>query len=297
MLAQECSSATRRCSKCGEVKPISGFHRRVDRRPGRRPGFQSVCKPCSLSAAHAWNREHREKRNAAKRAREKRQRLAAATTKASGAHLDVMRRALAEHPPELVTETESLAYFRGFIAGAKRSGEEGLRFERLKDLCHRIAAEGKYVKHYEERLSAAYEALLSFIRKRRSFADVEQERKIAARAIRFGIIDWLRLEEGTRNRTGMVRRTGVMLSDVEIADMKADALHPAVNDGTPAEIESIIEMSPRLSERERRVLRALALGKNLREVGEELGLTESRACQIVKEIREGHPELERMLAG
>lgn len=38
---------TKRCSKCGEVKPISEFNRAVNRKPG---SLQSWCKPCKAAA-------------------------------------------------------------------------------------------------------------------------------------------------------------------------------------------------------------------------------------------------------
>jgi hypothetical protein len=46
--------ATKRCSMCGEVKPLTEFHR--NRR--RRDGLQNACKPCNIARNQRWYREH-----------------------------------------------------------------------------------------------------------------------------------------------------------------------------------------------------------------------------------------------
>lgn len=214
---------------------------------------------------------------------------------ADPAQADVLRRVLVEEPPKLDSEEATLAYFRGFVAGAKRSSEEGQRFERLKDLCHRIAAD--HGRHYEERVSAAYEALLSFLRRShwRTYESVEAERKEAAAAIRSGIIDRLR-QTGERTRGGAIRYPRTTLTDLEKPDTHSDVLHPVSVDSRD-ELEDILKAVPEMSEREREAVRWLARGFNLKEIGTGLGVTESAVCRMVQRIGEKHPELEQLLAG
>lgn len=50
----------KRCSRCGETKPVDGFHRNRS----QRDGLGSWCKECH----RAYNEAHREKRNACHRA-------------------------------------------------------------------------------------------------------------------------------------------------------------------------------------------------------------------------------------
>lgn len=50
--------AYKRCSTCGERKPLDEFHRHK----GTRDGRNSVCKPCAIKRATAWNRDHPSRR-------------------------------------------------------------------------------------------------------------------------------------------------------------------------------------------------------------------------------------------
>jgi hypothetical protein len=60
---QEDEMETKRCSKCGEEKPISEFHFKIK----AKNIYQSKCKPCS----YEWNREYNKRPEAIKRHRER----------------------------------------------------------------------------------------------------------------------------------------------------------------------------------------------------------------------------------
>ena len=47
---------TKRCTKCGKIKPLAEFHVRSDRKSGRR----SACKTCSNAKSIAYHQENRE---------------------------------------------------------------------------------------------------------------------------------------------------------------------------------------------------------------------------------------------
>lgn len=51
---------TKPCSRCGQTKPLSDFHRCRARRDGR----QRYCKPCNVDASRRWIREHRDEQAA-----------------------------------------------------------------------------------------------------------------------------------------------------------------------------------------------------------------------------------------
>jgi RNA polymerase sigma factor (sigma-70 family) len=208
--------------------------------------------------------------------------------------LDAMRKSLVQHPPELQTEQESLAYFRGFMAGAKRTQDESERFERLKDLCHRIASERKF-KLYEDGISVAYEGLLAFLRRRRAFESPAGERQAAAEAIRRAILDGLRAE-GPRTRAGATRYTTDTVSQHADSDGSTSYLDPASQDSAGDDFDFLHDLGAlELPPRSQRILELLGAGYKLREVGEAVGLTQSRVCQIVKDLARTHPELEKFL--
>ena len=209
---------------------------------------------------------------------------------------DILRRALVEHPPGLKSEKESVAYFRGFVAGAQRTERESERFLRLKDLCHRIAADYGQ-KFYEDNVSAAYEGLLNFLRKRRRYTSLTEERKIAAVAIRHAIVDMTRVE-GDFGRTGSRKNAGLVVSQLVDHEGRATYSAPASQDRSGEAIDWKDGLdSLRLPPRSQRILELLGTGYKLREVGEELGLTEGRVCQIAKGIGRDFPQLKKLLLG
>lgn len=213
--------------------------------------------------------------------------------------LDAVRRAMVEAPPVLETEEQRVAYFIGYVAGAKRTGYESERFEKLKDLCHRIAAEmskwGKagHFQSYEDNLGVAYEGLLAFIRKRKKYENDEHERRTAAMAIRSAIMDYARVEGPIkRDASGTPRYERALIpvdADGEIVSPPASPEEPWRDEGLKDSLDQI-DLDPR----SRAILEGLAAGVTYRELGDRFGITESRACGIMAEIRERHGE--RLLA-
>lgn len=61
-------STTKRCSKCGEDKPLDDFSRCKSGLYGR----YSICKPCKSAKSTAWVKQNREKRNETRSARRER---------------------------------------------------------------------------------------------------------------------------------------------------------------------------------------------------------------------------------
>ena len=207
-------------------------------------------------------------------------------------NVDILRRVLVEVPPELGTENERLAYFRGFMAGTKRNAEETARFERLKDLPHRIASERASLRGigYEEAISAAYEGLLVFLRSKevRTYENLEHERACAAKKIRWCIQDYKKVE-GPLKYSGFQRWIGgADPTDSEGVSFLSE-LATAKPDEDGADLWAAVE--DRLREREDggerllEILRAKLDGLPLKEIGKRWGLTESRVCQILKEER------------
>jgi hypothetical protein len=49
----------KRCSMCGEWKPLEDFHRNRSHRDGR----QNMCRPCNIARNQRWSREHPEVRS------------------------------------------------------------------------------------------------------------------------------------------------------------------------------------------------------------------------------------------
>lgn len=54
---QKKQTKTKRCSKCGEEKTVSEFHKGK----GGKYGVRSVCKECTLKTVLAWQRKNKEK--------------------------------------------------------------------------------------------------------------------------------------------------------------------------------------------------------------------------------------------
>jgi hypothetical protein len=278
------------CSNCKVEKPRAEFHKR---RSYTKWILKSECKACTRILTRAWC--HKNPERTKDRAREYHRRMASnakLAAKLTPEQLDVARRMLIDHPQDLANEEERAAYARGFMAGAKRTHEEGEHFERLKDLCHRVASEGKVWGHaYEDRLSAAYEGLLAFIRgsHRRDFNDVEHERKVAAKAIRYSLMDHARAN-GPRTRGGAQRyQPAVGHADEEFCPLEASAVAP--QSALPSEALDLIDIEPR----SRAILEGILDGRTYKEMGEKFGITESRACKLAKEVGQDHPELESML--
>jgi hypothetical protein len=57
-------STLKRCSTCGETKPVAEFHRSRS----RKDGLGCQCKPCKIAAVRAYQKANPEKRRASQRA-------------------------------------------------------------------------------------------------------------------------------------------------------------------------------------------------------------------------------------
>ncbi len=288
------------CSRCNTVKPIEKFHRRRGR--SGEWGRTSDCAACRVKRCTELRKTPEGAQKHRERVKEYRRRILLKSRglildRKDPALLDAVRRAMVEAPPSLDTEEKRVAYFIGFVAGAKRSGYESERFEKLKDLCHRIASEmskwGKagHFQSYEDNLGVAYEGLLAFIRKRKEYESDEHERRTAAMAIRNAIRDYARLE-------GPIKRAGNARYEQTIIPTDGDG-EPVVVQASPDELwrddglrDSLDQLD--LDPRSRAILEGLAAGVTYRELGERFGITESRACQIGAQIRERYGE--RLLA-
>lgn len=285
------------CKTCMEWHLIADF-RTSRNKHNARPVVSWECKACHRKRIDAWKAKNPEltrthqltsMRRRSERSAFARQALRKLHGVPMDKALDVFRRGLAEHPPELSTEEEKAAYFRGFVAGAKRSREESDRFERLKDLCHRIAAENRS-RNYEARVAWAYEGLLAFIRKPTEWPSLDAERKVAAQAIRFYIIDRLRAE-GPFGRSGLRRYETDVLSG-HVNEKGESLLHPVAADSDKTggndlwnELEAVIMEAARgghVDERLADMLHMRIQGHSMKEIGERMGFTESRACQIMQ---------------
>lgn len=230
--------------------------------------------------------------------------------KASYEEVDALRRALAENPPAAETEGERLAYFRGFLAACKRSKDEESRLLKFQDLLFRVASQLdgnlRYVPandrfSYEEMVSIGYGAVLEVIRKKR-----EPSRSDVAGAIRHRIVDAAREQFGYREnvpkRAAEKRklRSGqrVLVGDDGDEVPLVEALGKLDAPATEGEIlwDAIKVRAAKKFGPDSRFLDMLALriqGLSLKEIGEKMGFTESRASQIFSEHQEW---MERELA-
>lgn len=114
--------------------------------------------------------------------------------------------------------------------------------------------------------------------------------------LRYKLYDWWRLEYG-REMTSAKRRQfknvpidaharesirgGELLTHLEMIPSDVTDPEEHVTDSLQAEFIVAVLNTGRFSDRERDVMRRRAEGKTLREIGDELGFTESRACQII----------------
>jgi len=269
------------CTKCLEKKDLGEFLTCANGRWRR-----GVCRACGRTNTKAWYAAHPEAKKIYRKRRRAKQKQGLELIRGVGytPDVDVLRRALVECPPELHGEGERLAYFRGFMAAAKRNKEETERFERLKDLPHRIASEKASQRGigYEEAVSAAYEGLLVFLRSREvSFSSLEQERAYAAKKIRWSIDDYKRTEGPSRRGGGLrwiggedsiSENGGSLVADVATArdELDEEAMRLVIARAHTAPDGRLPAIVKRRSE-----------GASLAEIGSELGLSESSICKII----------------
>jgi len=159
-----------------------------------------------------------------------------------------------------------------------RRADEDERFDRLKDLCHRIASEGKLSHHLiEERVSAAYGGLLAFLRRGGAYNDKQRERSAAASAIRFALSDFARAE-GPLKRNGTVRYTSPVGGSY--IDVESNA---CVADDSLEELESLILAASRrghVHAKLAQIARMRVDGYLFHEIGSAISLTESRVHAV-----------------
>lgn len=221
---------------------------------------------------------------------------------------------MATSPPDIATDEERLAYYRGYLAGTGRQEYEGARFAIYQDLVFRIAAEqdrraGRRSARlsYEDMVSLGYEAVLEVLRKKR-----DVERSAVAACIRRRLIDEGRVRFGRISICRHVKSGEVYASDSrKKAVIYGQTGHHERLDGRTGALEALAaqddytvegddlwgEMLVRLEkklvgpgrekldERLEAVLHGRIQGKKLKEIGEELGVSESRVCQILAEAR------------
>lgn len=297
--------ATKVCSRCKQEKPlapVSAFCRRNYR--NGTASWTADCLACRYvrRAALAQTERGREmaRRNQRKHYQKLRERARfAAAIGDDEAKLDLVRRALVEKPPSLEGEDASLAYFRGFMAGSKRSSEESSKIEAVKDVIHRIASEqggkhGEKFLSYEDALSSAYMAALEAIRSRQCPEDPIALRKMVSVVIRRRLVDTIRETHGRPDQANKLHVTlATNLKDDE-ENEGLDGLAGPVD--SPERLGEALDGLHGLDGRDRQILELVSRGLLLREVGSRLGISESRVSQVLREIREAHPELEERLA-
>jgi RNA polymerase sigma factor (sigma-70 family) len=216
---------------------------------------------------------------------------------------DIIRKAMAEKPPALDTEEELLAYYRGFLAGVGRREGESERFEHYRDIVFRIAAEldrrfrglsSSHRMEYEEFVSIGYEAVLELLRKQGA-----PDRQLAARAIRMRIKDAYRsrflvrkmVKGEVSSRYAPIHQTGEMADDGDpprILDNVVSGQDLTVEgeilwDAVRSRIEERRGFSGWRPDQLASVIQGRIQGKTLKEIGVEMGVSESRVCQILKE--------------
>jgi RNA polymerase sigma factor (sigma-70 family) len=255
------------CSRCKESKPLEGFSR--DRR-NRLDGRRTAC---------SWCESPRRK-------------------KLKG-NQDHHRRILSDASPRLKGDESQLAYVRGFLKGRTVQDQESERVAACKDLVFRIASdmarrgEDKGEVSFEEMVGYGYEGLLEGVRSYR--ADAKHPfRAHAAKRIRYGILDRLR-QKGTTWRLGGRYSTfeaspktitdpedGIVGNPVDGGEMEPRAEDPDSTDVIDRTVSRITKyMSPRHGE----IIRMRLEGLTNLEIGVKLQLTESRICQIRREVQ------------
>ena len=117
--------------------------------------------------------------------------------------------------------------------------------------------------------------------------------KYVNRNLKFRLIDAMRRRSGRPSGKNYERRSNI--NDADVLDLRLET----IGEGDPAfaEIETadaFAHATQRMPERTRWIISQRMAGVRMDEIGEQLGISESRVSQILFEIR---PQLERVLVG
>lgn len=307
------SGASAVCRVCLEWKELEALA------PMRGEARRYLCFVCWSRRRKAWRhsnpeawKERLSKMSKAEKERRAVARLALGNRAAREGIADIFRRALCDDPPELSSEEEKLAYFRGFLAASRRQEAEAERVEGCRDLVFRIASEvsrksGRAIS-YEEAVSAGYVGLLNAIRYKSPPGDF---RVFAANKIRGAILDDRRengnVAMGSLRTSSQAINGGLVLHDSSMESVDGSSvveniasLQAAQNASGAGEMPEDLRVKLRalgLPERTMRILEAVASGHTLREAGEALGISESAAHHRVRKLRVEHGDLLAELLG
>lgn len=255
-------------------------------------GFISYCKPCNAAKKRAWYKTPRGRELNAKYAKAYGRKSRAAyrmmNEQAPGG-LDAMRKIRAQHPTPIEGEEGLLAYWRGYLAGSRRTSEESERFARYQDIAFRVAAEldrkwrglsSDIRVSYEDMVSIAYEAVLVELRRAK-----EPARELVALAIRRRIIDAHRSRCGKpdeghgykpRQVSGIEDSEERSILELVEAEVEGEEGHDLLE-----RIRSRVGAAPYVDQRLVLILERRLAGHTMREIGMELGISEGRVCQLV----------------
>lgn len=117
--------------------------------------------------------------------------------------------------------------------------------------------------------------------------------KYVNRNLKYRLVDAMRRRSGRTNGKNFERRTNI--NDTEVLDVELNAI--GRHDPAFAEVETADAFAfatSQLPERTRRIIEGRLAGMKMDEIGEALGISESRVSQILFEAR---PILERVLDG
>jgi RNA polymerase sigma factor (sigma-70 family) len=117
--------------------------------------------------------------------------------------------------------------------------------------------------------------------------------KYVNRNLRFRLIDAMRRRSGRTRGKHYERRAN--LNDAEVLDLQYETV--GEHDPAFAEVETadaFADATRRLPERTRAIIERRLSGMKMEEIGEQLGISESRVSQILFEVR---PVLEAVLSG
>ncbi len=258
-----------------------------------------MCKPCANENRRAYSRTEAGKACNLRNTRRWHARVKSAgdlwrAVRSDPDRIDALRKALVAAPPTLAGEDALLAYWRGYLAGARRGEEESERFRRYQDIAYRVAAELDAKQRridptnrlsYEDMVSVGYEAALEVLRRQK-----EPARAVVAQAIRRRIVDEVRRRFGATSRAG--GKVRLITGALEGEDGPTRILESLEARGEAEEVgdlwervQGLVAMASGIDERLETILQGRMEGKTLLEISREIGLTESRVCQILKEAR------------